>query len=209
MAKKEKAPKQKKPIYKKWWFWVIIVFVVIGIFAPKNENKDNTNKTEVAETTESVKETETTEAAKEIETTEETETKETETVETEEVTEAVDTEKHIYDNAQVKPVMNGVRTEKIGEYSIIRIASEEATEEALADWYFNYVSQNNFNWCMILYTDKENIGVYANNGLVEKDLPFEEDEYGDYSVGSSDNSTLYVPTEEGTLKEMIFDDSEE
>ncbi len=171
MAKKEKAPKQlkqKKPIYKKWWFWVIVVFIVIGIFTPKKDSTDSNSKT----------------------------------------TEAT-VESHIYDNAEVKDVMNGTRNDKIGEYSIIRITSEEATEEALTDWYFNYVDKNEFNWCMILYTDKDNnMGVYSIKGMVEKDLYFNEDEYGDYSVGESSNSIMYVPTEEGTLKEMVFDESE-
>ena len=28
MAKKEKAQKLQKPLYKKWWFWVIVVCLV-------------------------------------------------------------------------------------------------------------------------------------------------------------------------------------
>ena len=42
MAKKEKAETQekvKKPIYKKWWFWVIIVVLVFGVFG-SGGNKD-------------------------------------------------------------------------------------------------------------------------------------------------------------------------
>lgn len=116
-------------------------------------------------------------------------------------------ESHIYDNAQVKDVMNGSRTEKIGEYSIIEISSEEVTDEALTDWYFNYVAKNDFNWCMILYTDKDdNMGVYAIDTMIQKDLLFEQDEYGDYSVGDSSNATVYVPTENDTLKIMEFDE---
>ena len=162
--KQEKKDKSsvKKPIYKKWWFWVNIVDDLSAIFGNMGNNDEN--KPEQAES-------------------------------------------HIYDNAQVKDVMNGSRTEKIGEYSIIEISSEEVTDEALTDWYFNYVAKNDFNWCMILYTDKDdNVGVYAIDAMIQKDLLFEQDEYGDYSVGDSSNATVYVPTENDTLKIMEFDE---
>lgn len=116
-------------------------------------------------------------------------------------------ETHIYDKAQVKDVVNGSRTKKIGEYSIIEIDSKDVTIEALTDWYFNYVSVNDYNWCMILYTDKkDNSGVYAINGMIQKDVLFEQDKYGDYMLGDSSNGTIYGPTEEKTLKEMTFDE---
>ena len=115
-----------------------------------------------------------------------------------------ETESHIYDNAQVKDVMNGFRTEKIGEYSVIEMKSEDVTVEALTDWYFNYVKVNDFNWCMIIYTDKtDGSGVYAIKSMVEKGVIFEKDEYGDYMVGESpESSIIYVPTEDNTLVEM-------
>ena len=118
-------------------------------------------------------------------------------------------ESHIYDDAQVKDVMNGIRTNKIGEYSIIEISSEEVTDEALADWYFNYVEKNDFNFCMILYSDKDdNSGVYAANGVVQKDVRFTEDENGDYALRDADatsHAITYVPAEDNTLKVMEFD----
>ena len=98
--------------------------------------------------------------------------------------------------------MNGFRSEKIGEYSIIEVKSDQVTEEILVDWYFNYVEKNDFNWCMILYTDKENEGVYAITGIINKDVKFNIDEYGDYSLGDSTNGITYVPDSENTLKEM-------
>lgn len=112
-------------------------------------------------------------------------------------------EKHIYDTAIIKPVMNGSRTEKIGEYSIIETDSSLITDESLADWYFNYVMNNDFNWCMILYTDKNNKeGVYSIEGVVEKNVVFDKDEFGDYSLGDSSHATMLAPTDEGTLKEI-------
>ena len=112
---------------------------------------------------------------------------------------------HIYNNAQVKDVMNGSRTEKIGEYSFIETTSDEVTEEALIDWYFNYVANNDFNWCMILYSDKDdNSGVYAISGMVQKDVLFEKDHYDDFMVGNSANATLYVPTDDNKLEIIKF-----
>ncbi|GLC83032.1 hypothetical protein [Lacrimispora brassicae] len=114
---------------------------------------------------------------------------------------------HIYDNAQIKDVMNGSRTERIGEYSIIKISSEDITEENLTDWYFNYVIKNDFNWCMVLYTNKEdNTGIYSISGVVQKDVPFIEDEYGDYSLGDSSKGIVYGPTDKGKLEKLKFEE---
>lgn len=174
--------KSSKKIWKKWWFWALIVAVLIGGIIEYTEPEEST----VTATAETV-----------ITTTE----RELETVETEPV-EETESKKHIYDNAIVKNVMNGSRTEKIGEYSIIEIASNQVTEEILADWYFNYVEKNDFNWAMLLYTDKENKGVYAITGIINKDVTFDIDKYGDYSVGDLSKCIAYTPDEEGTLKEV-------
>ena len=55
---------------------------------------------------------------------------------------------------------------------------------------------------MILYTDKENEGIYAIDGIINKDVSFNVDEYGDYSLGDSTNGITYVPDSENTLKEI-------
>ena len=54
--------------------------------------------------------------------------------------------------------------------------------------------------CMILYTDKENMGVYAISSLIQKDVSFEKDQYGDYSLGSTSNCTLYAPDNGAIVK---------
>lgn len=33
--------KEKKPLYKKWWFWLLIVIVFLGIISPKKSSKYN------------------------------------------------------------------------------------------------------------------------------------------------------------------------
>ncbi len=55
-------------------------------------------------------------------------------------------ERHIYDSAVIRDVINDERTKKLGEYSIIYVSSTDATVESLADWYFNYVMMHNYNW---------------------------------------------------------------
>lgn len=119
-----------------------------------------------------------------------------------EETETSSGQPHIYDNAVVKDVINGSRTDKIGEYSVIEIASDMVTEEALNDWYFNYVEKNDFNWCMILYADSENYeGVWTNGALVETGVHFEQDEYGDYAMKDASTTSIYAP-KNGVLKKL-------
>lgn len=110
-------------------------------------------------------------------------------------------EKHIYDNAEVVDVMNGTGTEKIGECSVIKASSSDVTDEVLNDWYFNYVEQNDFNWCVIVYTDQEGQGVYASSGVVERNTGLEKDTDGSYMLVSSDTATVYMPVD-GQLKEV-------
>ena len=47
----------KKPIYKKWWFWVIIAVLVIGIGNSGDNNTTNTNPNPTTQQEEIVKET--------------------------------------------------------------------------------------------------------------------------------------------------------
>lgn len=107
-------------------------------------------------------------------------------------------EVHIYDSAEIKDVLNGVRTQKLGEYSIIYASSTECTEETLADWYFNFVQANNYNYNVILFTDKDElVGCYSIEGVVEVGTEFIEDEFGDYMVGNSQDAVLYSPSDDG------------
>lgn len=201
MAKKDNAGKNtggtKKKIWKKWWFWALFVSVLIGGVIRYTEPETEENTVATTETTATTEST-----TKKME--KETETAQEETLEKNEVK----VENHIYDNAIVKDVMNGFRTEKIGEYSVVEIESSQVTEENLEDWYFNYVEKNDFNWSIILYTDKENEGVYANAGTISRDVTFDIDEYGDYSLGDCSKCITYVPIEEGALKEIYSTDNE-
>jgi hypothetical protein len=109
----------------------------------------------------------------------------------------------LYDNQYVtiNNLMNASHTDKLGEYSIIKVKSTDITAENLADWYYNYVSVNNYNWCMILYTDKDdNSGIYSVKGIVETDVIFEHDKYDAYMLGDDSNATYYTTADDNTLK---------
>ena len=117
------------------------------------------------------------------------------------------TEAHIYDNGEVRPVMNGYGTEQIGEYSVVYADSKDCTEEALADWYYNYICANDFNYSLIVYSDNEKKGCYGTSAFVEKDVAIEKEEGGALILGSEDGATSYGPSDDGktliNLKESL------
>lgn len=109
--------------------------------------------------------------------------------------------KHIYEKAIVKPLMNGFRNKKIGEYGLIYAISSDCNEKALADLYFNYFLKKKLNYMVVIYADKsDNSGVYIIDGVINTDAKFNKDEFGDYSLGDTKNSKYYAPVNENTLK---------
>ena len=69
----------------------------------------------------------------------------------------------IYKDAQIVDIKNGYGTKTIGTMSLSSANSDECTDEALTDWYFNYVLKNkDCNFHVIIYKDIPNKGVYAN-----------------------------------------------
>lgn len=105
----------------------------------------------------------------------------------------------------IRSVKSGIGGKKIGEYSILKATSEEVTDEYLVDWYTNHVKANNYNWCMILYSDKSDLsGVYARYtaAFIEKNCTFWVDENGDYAIDDSPNAEYYIVDEAGNLKPL-------
>lgn len=100
-------------------------------------------------------------------------------------------EYHIYNTAKVIDIMNGSGTNKIGEYSIIECNSSEVTKDTINDWYFNYVKVNNYNYCLIRYTNVESTGIYASGNMVIENAGIERDSAGDYIYTSNDNEIVY------------------
>lgn len=115
-----------------------------------------------------------------------------------------DKETHIYDDAQAIDVENGLGTEVLYQYSLIEADSSEIDLEILEDWYFNYVLEDEYQWYVILYTDKDDsTGVFAFSGVcVYTDVVLEDDGDGVYMLGSETEDTkLYWPNEEEEILE--------
>lgn len=166
------------------WFLVILLL-------PKTEKNTESNKIKA-------------EIEKEIETeiAEEKESK-TETKEEEKTTNSKET--HIYDKARIGILKdrNGVR---IGKYSIIIKSSSKVTDEALTDWYFNYVMKNKYDYYVIFYSDKYRKGTYSMQGTIHKNVRIDKDEWGNYIYGGKTKTTkYYIPTDEKILKEVNLD----
>lgn len=73
---------------------------------------------------------------------------------------------HLYDNATVKAVMNGTRTEKIGEYSIIKANSEDCFggNETMEQMMYN-------GWLLeYTYDGNESMRDYYNLGMDAEQL---------------------------------------
>lgn len=116
------------------------------------------------------------------------------TITVEKTTDATATaESHIYDNAEIIDMMNGTGTEKIGAVTVVRANQADCTEEALYDWYVNYVEQHSdSNFHVIVYNDVDNKGVYSNGfGFIQKDITITPDN-GTYMTGDDAGSTYYT-----------------
>lgn len=140
--------KKKKPIYKRVWFWVIVICLVIGVVGNLGGSDE-----------------------------------EEETAE----------EGHIYDNAQAIDIPNGAGTDVIGQYSLIEADSSDVTLEDLEDWYFNYIEETDYNWYVILYTDKEDYSGVVEYGLYIIDNAVLVNEGGEdvYKYGEDAEDTVY------------------
>ena len=113
-------------------------------------------------------------------------------------------ETHIYDDAEICELLSGSGT-SIGEYSLIEANSSEITMDVLEDWYFNYVEKNEYDYYLILYTDKDdNSGVHAITGTVSVGVILTEGSTGALSVSDDSAATTYVPSN-GSLVEYVSD----
>ena len=81
-----------------------------------------------------------------------------------------------------------------GSYSLVEADSSEIDFEDLEDWYSNYVAGTDADWFVILYTDQENSGVYAVDGLVQTGVTLEESSEGVYTLVWTEDDTMYVPS---------------
>ncbi len=102
--------------------------------------------------------------------------------------------KSIYTDAEIVDLMNGFGTEKIGSISITKAEQSACTDEAIKDWYFNYVKKNGgCNYHLIVYTDNPGKGVYTmGKGFIQKDTALIAEKDGTYSLGDDAGSTYYT-----------------
>lgn len=115
-----------------------------------------------------------------------------------------------YENAIIENVYNGSGNEVIGDYSYLFMDSEEVTDDVLNQWVTEYLMVNEFNYAFILYSDKEGYGVFANSVMLEKDVPIQYYEDGEYTVNhkahysklsATEETISYVIRNDGTLTE--------
>lgn len=110
-------------------------------------------------------------------------------------------ESHIYDNAEVVDIMSGDGSKKIGTITVTHAKQIECTEEALVDWFTNYVQNHtDSNYHIIVYDDIKNKGVYSlGESFIQKDVEINKDSSGSYSIGDDAGSTYYSISEDGTM----------
>ena len=109
---------------------------------------------------------------------------------------------HLYSNAIVKDVMSGDRSQKLGEYSVSFANSEDCTDEALADWYLNYVKAHDFNYALIVYTDDEGYGIFETYGSIEIGDKIAQDNYGDYYTVDNSEARFITIESDGTVTDI-------
>ena len=81
----------------------------------------------------------------------------------------------------------------IGTSANFYASKAECTKENLATWCIEYVNNSKDNWCVIVFSDDPDHGVYANNGLIEIGVGLTKDESdGSYEISSEDNTTVYM-----------------
>lgn len=110
-------------------------------------------------------------------------------------------ETHIYDNAKIKTELSG-SGEKIGKVSVIKAQSKDITDKVLTDWYFNHVEKTDYNYYLIEYTDFNcKKGVWAINGLVEKDCDLSPSPTNDGINMKSGDGIIYTKSGNKLIKD--------
>lgn len=110
-------------------------------------------------------------------------------------------ETHIYDDAKIKNELSG-SGEKIGKVSVIKAQSKDITDKVLTDWYFNHVEKTDYNYYLIEYTDFNcKKGVWAINGLVEKDCDLSPSPTNDGINMKSGDGIIYTPSDNKLIKD--------
>lgn len=110
----------------------------------------------------------------------------------------IDSNGNFYADAEIINLRNG-GGKIVGSFSIVKADQNDCTDQALLNWYFDYVKNNsNCSYHIILYSDNPKKGVYSTgDGFISKDVILDKNKNGSYSVASFDGSD-YLTVSEST-----------
>lgn len=97
-----------------------------------------------------------------------------------------------FKDAEIIDIMNGANTKSVGKTSVIKAKSTDVDEDYLLKWNKKHVQPNKFNWAVIVYTDKgdDNLGVYAADTMMLKDIRLSRQEDGSYMQNGNTRDTV-------------------
>ncbi len=195
-----KEPKAKKPIFKRWWFWLIVVLVFAG--AASGGVDDTATPANGDSSIISNVDTSQPEPPSEPATSPEPSADEPAAPD-----ESVDSQEPESDNPLVNaklveiPVMNGSKTERIGTAAYIISDKSLVTESGLAEFAAQKVDGAEYNWVTIKFPDGTGIvfpasassaGAYAqlaDDTSIEKTI-------GDIFIDTTSGTCTYEPASE-------------
>ena len=97
-----------------------------------------------------------------------------------------------FKNAQIIDLMNGSNTKSVGKTSVIKMKSTDVTDEYLVNWSKNHLQTGDYNWGVIVYTDKgdDDLGVYGTGDFILTDVQLQPKDDGSYAQGGSTQTTM-------------------
>lgn len=204
-SKENKEFKAKKPIFKRWWFWLIVVLVVCGVASgggtdastPAEGNSgviSNVDTSQVEPSSESTTPPES--AGNELATSQEPAD-----------SEPVDTQEPDSNNPLISanmveiPVMNGTQTERIGTAANIISDKSLITEANLVEFAAKRVDGAEYNWVTIKFPDDTGIVFPASNSSVGAYAQLADDSsiketIGDIFIDTTNGTCTYEPASE-------------
>ena len=167
------APKEKKPLTKRWWFWTAAVVLVLGIIG----NISNAvNGGEEAPPT----------------------------LSSSFVSSQPEANPFLQPETQAADVMNGFRTEKLGQWACIHMEKAEAKaagEDAFSEFAKTNVQGSGYNWWSVIFEDGTGICFTGSHTYVSTYGRLDDEgciteALGDISLDTKTSRTIYTPRKE-------------
>ena len=98
---------------------------------------------------------------------------------------------------ETKDVMNGIKTEKIGEYETVNCDNTKLTDEELIKFYKEYIKDKDYNWVQIMFSDGTGLH-FAGSSYVFTYSTIDEE-----NGATNTKGTGYIITDEGEDKERV------